>query len=150
MNSLFSFLGGPLKDLFNGVTGIINTIKGGSPEEKLAAQAQMLALQADLQEKLVAADLQFAQAQKDVIVAEAQGGSWLQRNWRPLMMVFFAVLVGTVVWTGGYVNGHQLDHDFVMEILSLIKLGLGGYVIGRTVEKTNAIENISNIFSKQK
>ncbi len=149
MGSVFSFLGGPLKDLFAGVTGIINTIKGGSPEEKLAAQSQVLALQADLQEKLVAADLQFAQAQKDVIVAEAQGGSWLQRNWRPLMMLFFAVIIGTVIWTGGFINGHLLDHDFLMEILSIIKLGLGGYVIGRTVEKTNAIENISNIFSKK-
>jgi hypothetical protein len=28
-----------------------------------------------------------------IVLAEAQG-SWLQRNWRPLLMVTFALLVG--------------------------------------------------------
>lgn len=135
MQSIFSFLSGPVKGLFDGVTGLINTIKGGSPEEKLALQAELAKLQNDFNQKLLDADVSFAQAQRDAIVAEANGHSWLQRNWRPLLMLFFAVIIGTVVWTGGYINGHLLDHDFVMEILGIIKLGIGGYVIGRTTEK---------------
>jgi len=135
MGKIFSFLAGPVKDLFDGAVGIINSIKGGSPEEKNAATLALAQLQSSFQEKLLAADEHFAEMQRDVIVAEAQGASWLQRNWRPMMMLFFATLIGTVIWTGGYVNGHALDHDFVMEILSIIKIGLGGYVVGRTVEK---------------
>jgi hypothetical protein len=50
-------------------------------------------------------------------------------------MLFFCTLIGTVVWTGGFVNGHQLDPNFVAEMMSIIKLGLGGYVVGRSAEK---------------
>lgn len=135
MGGVISFLTGPVKSLFDGAVGIINSIHGGSPEEKNAATLALAQLQTDFQAKLVEADLEIAKAQRDVIVSEAQGASWLQRNWRPLIMLFFAVVIGTVIWTGGYINGHLLDHDFVMEILSIVKLGLGGYVIGRTVEK---------------
>src|SRR6266550_781967 len=132
---IINFLTGPVKNLFEGAVGIINSIKGGSPEEKNAATFALAQLQTEFQSKLVEADLEIAKAQRDVIVAEAQGSSWLQRNWRPMMMLFFATLIGTVIWTGGYINGHALDHDFVMEILSIVKIGLGGYVVGRTVEK---------------
>ena len=146
MSGFLSFITGPVKGLFDGVSGLINTIKGGSPEEKLAAQTQLMEIQTAFQTKLLEADLQFAQAQRDVIVAEANGHSWLQRNWRPVTMLAMVFLIGVIVWTGGYVNGRQLDHDFVMEILSIIKVGLGGYVIGRSAEKI--APQIATIFKK--
>lgn len=132
---IINFLTGPVKNLFEGAIGIINSIKGGSPEEKNAATLALAQLQMEFQSQLVEADLEIAKAQRDVIVAEAQGASWLQRNWRPIMMLFFATLIGIIVWTGGFIHGHQLDHEVIMEILSTIKLGLCGYVAGRTVEK---------------
>jgi holin (3TMs family) len=135
MPGLLSILSGPIKDLFGGAVSLINSIKGGSPEEKNAATLALTQLQTDFQTKLVEADLEVAKAQRDVIVAEAQGNSFLQRNWRPLVMLFFCTLIGTVVWTGGYINGRQLDPAFVMEILTIIKFGLGGYVVGRSAEK---------------
>lgn len=135
MGGIVSFLTGPVKNLFDGAVGIINSIKGGSPEEKNAAALALAQLKTSFEEKLLEADEHFAAMQRDVIVAEANGHSWLQRNWRPLLMLFFAFLIGTVVWTGGYINGRQLDPNFVMEILYIVKLGLGGYVIGRSVEK---------------
>lgn len=150
MGGIVSFLTGPLKNLFEGAVGIINSIKGGSPEEKNAATLALAELQTTFQAKLVEADLEIAKAQRDVIVAEAQGASWLQRNWRPIMMLFFATLIGTVVWTGGYVNGHAIDHDFVMEILSIVKIGLGGYVVGRTVEKVTPAIATAITSNKQK
>lgn len=148
MQSILGFLTGPVKNLFDGVSGLINTIKGGSPEEKIALQTELAKMQNDFQQKLLDADLQIAQAQRDVIVSETTGHSWLQRNWRPILMLFFAVIIGTVVWTGGYVNGHQLDHDFVIEILSIIKLGLGGYVVGRTAEKITP--QVAQFFTQDK
>ena len=146
MAGILSLLTGPIKDLFQGAVGLINSIKGGSPEEKNAATLALSQLQTDFQLKLVEADLVIAQAQRDVIVSEATGASWLQRNWRPIMMLFFGVLIGTVVWTGGYVNGRQLDHEFVMEILSIVKVGLGGYVVGRSVEKI--APQVASMFKK--
>lgn len=72
------------------------------------------------------------QAQVDVIVAEAKGESWLQRNWRPLVMMDFALLITAhwLGWTSPNITEAVLDH-----LLEIIKIGLGGYVIGRSAEK---------------
>ena len=67
-----------------------------------------------------------------VVQAEATGESWLQRNWRPLTMVWFSALIG------GYWFGYtpdNLSEEAVLSLFGLIKLGLGGYVIGRSAEK---------------
>lgn len=143
---ILDILKGPVKGLFDGAVGIINSIKGGSPEEKNAATFALAQLQTSFQEKLIQADENFAAMQRDTIVAEANGHSWLQRNWRPMVMLSFVFLIGVVIWTGGYVNGHQLDREFVLEILSIIKLGLGGYVIGRSAEKI--APQVATIFKK--
>ena len=66
-----------------------------------------------------------------VVQAEATGESWLQRNWRPLTMVWFSALIG------GYWFGYTPDNlsdEAVLSLFGLIKLGLGGYVIGRSAE----------------
>ena len=67
-----------------------------------------------------------------MIRTEAQGESWLQRNWRPLtMMVFVGLIVGK--WLGYTAPG--VSEDLELRLLGLIEIGLGGYVIGRSVEK---------------
>lgn len=146
MPKLLSFLGSPINDLLKTIGGVIDNLHV-SETEKIAAQAQLAQVQASFEIKLAEFDTQWATAQRDVIVAEANGHSWLQRNWRPLMMLFFAVLIGIVTWTGGFINGRQLDPAFIMEILSIVKLGLSGYVIGRSVEKAGPA--IAKVFVKQ-
>jgi len=66
-----------------------------------------------------------------IIVAEAQGG-WLQRNWRPITMLTF---VGLVVcrWLG--LTDHTISEAVELELMALIKIGIGGYVVGRSAEK---------------
>ena len=66
------------------------------------------------------------------IQAEATGESWLQRNWRPLTMIWFSILLG------GYWFGYtpeNLSEEAILSLFGLIKLGLGGYVLGRSAEK---------------
>lgn len=131
---LAKLVGGPVKGLVDAVGGVIDKVTT-TDEERLAAQKELLQIERTFNVAIAQVDAEFAAQQKDVIVAEAAGKSWLQRNWRPSIMLFFAVIIGTIVWTGGFVNGRELNHDFVMEILNIIKLGLSGYVVGRTVEK---------------
>lgn len=84
-------------------------------------------------------------AQSEVIKAEAQGHSWLQRNWRPLVMVMFA---GIVAWNYVAVDILSWLHNAVapeiptpprLEIptgmWALLTAGLSGYVVGRSGEK---------------
>ena len=66
------------------------------------------------------------------VQAEATGESWLQRNWRPLTMIWFSFLVGAY-WFG--YTPENLSEEAVLSLFGLIKLGSGGYVIGRSAEK---------------
>ncbi len=68
-----------------------------------------------------------------IIVAEAKGDSWLQRSWRPLLMCLFGVIIANnylVVPLFG-TPAAAIPPD----MWDLLKLGVGGYVLGRSVEK---------------
>jgi hypothetical protein len=67
-----------------------------------------------------------------IITAEASG-SWLSSSWRPITMLIFLAMV--VSWWFGY-TPPNVTETLVLELFGLIKIGLGGYVIGRSVEKT--------------
>lgn len=73
-------------------------------------------------------------AQRDIIVAEAQGDSWLQKSWRPITMLSFLVLL--FVYWFGFAPDYIVDNPSVIEeVFEIIKIGLGGYVVGRSAEK---------------
>ena len=89
----------------------------------------------EIENKVVLQYLDFEKAlmtaQANVVRAEAQGHSWLQRNWRPVTMLTFLVM---------FVANQLglLPVPLPPEAMSLLKIGLGGYVIGRSVEKSGA------------
>jgi len=68
----------------------------------------------------------------DIIVAEAKGDSWLQRSWRPLLMLWFAGLVGAH-WLG--FTPDNLSQSTINQLLSIVQIGIGGYIVGRSGEK---------------
>jgi hypothetical protein len=67
-----------------------------------------------------------------VIKAEATSGSWLTANWRPLTMITFVALI-CAHWLG--FTAENLSEDQVISLLDIVKVGLGGYVVGRSGEK---------------
>lgn len=71
-------------------------------------------------------------AQRDTIVAEAKGESWLQRNWRPLTMLAFVGLI-IAYWFGFTVE--NISEAERLALFDIIQIGLGGYVFGRSAEK---------------
>ena len=95
-------------------------------------EIKRLEIQARLQESLIANQAQIEAAAAEVIKAEAEGESWLQRNWRPLTMMVFVTLI-VAKWTGYTAPG--VSEALELRLLGLIEIGLGGYVIGRSVEK---------------
>ena len=68
----------------------------------------------------------------NIIVAETKGDSWIQRNWRPITMLVFVGLV-VAKWLGFTAPG--VSEEIELALLDIIKVGLGGYVVGRSVEK---------------
>jgi len=89
-----------------------------------------------------------AQAQADVLKTEMQG-NWLQRSWRPLVMITFVILL-VIRWTG--IVNHEIDITLEGRLMDIIEIGLSGYVIGRSVEKvaTTVTANIDMPFLKKK
>lgn len=77
-------------------------------------------------------------AQSAVIVAEATGASWLQRNWRPGLMTLFGVIIANNYILYPYLSLFFTEApvlEIPPEMWSLLKLGIGGYVVGRSAEK---------------
>lgn len=75
---------------------------------------------------------------KEVIVAEANSDSWIAKNWRPLTMLVFTAIVANNYILYPYLSLFWSDAP-VLELppflWETIKIGLGGYVVGRSGEK---------------
>ncbi len=91
-----------------------------------------LELKSELEERADRYQIKILESQRDIIISEAQSGSFITRNWRPLVMVNFAALI-TAHWLG--YTPENLGEAEVIALLAIVKVGLGGYVVGRSGEK---------------
>jgi len=126
-----SLLGGPAG---SAVGSMVASALGVSNTPDAVAAAIKSDPQAAIKIRQIEAQLEQTrlEVRGQAIQAEATGESWLQRNWRPLTMIWFSILVG------GYWFGYtpeNLSEEAILSLFGLIKLGLGGYVLGRSAEK---------------
>lgn len=78
------------------------------------------------------AETRMRDAAASVLVAEIKGESWLQRSWRPIIMLTFAALIAAR-WFGIAAPG--LSEAEYLKLWGIVEFGLGGYVLGRSAEK---------------
>ncbi len=129
-----------LKDLVAGlispVTKLVDDLHT-STEEKLELKAKLAVVEADLAKAAMEYEAKVVSEQASTIRAEATSDSWLTKNWRPITMMFFLVVIGFAVFFGGVVpwSGVEIPELYVTEALSIVKIGLSGYVVGRSAEK---------------
>lgn len=122
-------LGSLAKDVRAAITGEL------SQDDKAKVEQKLL----DLQSKAQDVGQKLFEVQGDIVKAEAQGESWLQRNWRPvLMMSIVAIVVNNYILVP-YGQMFFPDSVAVLDLppalWDLMKIGVGGYVVGRTGEK---------------
>jgi len=120
--------------ILDGVIGLVDkAVLDKDEAEKLKAQLTEIFNKSDLERFTVE-----MKAQTEIIMAEAGGKSWLQRNWRPGLMALFGVII-----FNNYVLNPWLSAMFSINIMMeippdmwmLLKLGIGGYIVGRSTEK---------------
>lgn len=130
---LTKIFGGPASDLVKSVGGVIDNLTT-SDKEKLDARIALSAIEEKFNQDLLTADAATVKEQADVIKAEVESSSWMARNWRPiLMLVLTYILAHTYVLVPLFSLKPVILPDHMWELL---KLGMGGYIIGRSVEKT--------------
>ena len=110
---------------------LFNTVDKAVADKDLAAK-----LKADLQTQMLQSHTQELQAAARIVEAEAKS-NWFAASWRPLLMY---VLIFILVWN--YVLGPVILFLFKAtitielpgDVWTLLQIGLGGYVVGRSAE----------------
>jgi hypothetical protein len=97
------------------------------PDPAEAAKAQQ-----DMVMALLSQQASLNAAAGDIIKAEAQSEHWLAACWRPILMLTFGGLI-VARWLGWSAPG--ISEAEVLKLWDIVQLGLGGYVIGRSIEK---------------
>jgi len=121
MKKILEFFG---SNVFKSVSDLIDNLFTND-EERIDAKRRIFQV---LKEK----ELELQKLQTDIILAEAKG-NWLQRSWRPILMLAFGFIVIYVKFIAPLFDLRipELENEF----WNLLQLGIGGYVIGRTGEK---------------
>jgi len=117
--------------LIPAISGIINKL---IPDKEAAAQAQI-----KLMELSQSGELKELEAAMTVISAEAKSDHWIVAAWRPITMLTFVAIIANNYMIYPYLSLFWRDApilDLPPDMWQLLKIGLGGYVVGRSVEKS--------------
>lgn len=128
-------------DITESITGAIDSTLT-SDEEKLSKKNEITAI-------VTARLSEVISYQKDILTTEMQGSS-LQRNWRPIVMLAFAFIVVYRYFIAPVFHLELIDMPD--QFWTLLEFGIGGYVVGRSLEKVTdtVTKNIDIPFLKRK
>jgi len=110
---------------------LFSTIEKAVPDRDLQEK-----LKAQLNQQLLQSSTEELKAAASIVEAEAKAG-WFTASWRPLLMY---VLIFILVWNyilGPVIKiftGSIITFELPGDVWTLLQIGLGGYVIGRSGE----------------
>lgn len=127
---------GPLLELINGpVFSIIDKL---IPDSNLNSK-----LKAEIRQKTISHESEIVGAQRHILLQEISQGSLLTRSWRPVLMyiiILFLLVYGLILPLGDLFTPAKLAFNPRWQEIpdgfwSLLNLGVGGYIGGRSLEK---------------
>ena len=138
--NILNFISG----IFKPVADLVDNVHT-SEEERGKLRNELAKIQGDVQLRLLEYQQQvldyekkLVDARSSVLKAELEGKSWLQRNWRPILMLIIIIIIANnyilfpylSMWTDK-VKVLQLPNG----LYALLTAGVGGYIVGRSGEK---------------
>jgi hypothetical protein len=117
-----------LLPLFANIGGQIAKSLFPDPEEETKRRQ----IETEFSRAIVQHGADIEKAAASIINTEAASKHWLAANWRPLTMMVFVGLI-TARWLGFTPPG--MTEAELLSVYDLVKIGLGGYVVGRSAEK---------------
>lgn len=128
---------GPVSDLLSEVIE--------DPDERARIEAQ-------LRQRLLEHEGSLVEASRDVVVAETTSASWLARNWRPITMLSFVSIIVNNYIIVPWLQAFGIETVAVLDLpdafFTLLTIGIGGYVVGRSLEKTGSSISLGGNTSK--
>ena len=99
-----------------------------SEDERLAAKGHLLDVQAAAMQRVFDYERSTLEAQANIVSSEASSEHWLTATWRPItMLTMLTLVVGDAM--------RWLPNPLSEDAFTLLKIGLGGYLVGRSAEK---------------
>ena len=124
---------GKIGDLLGKVVGLVDDVVT-SDEERLQLKAPLFEMQAKVLALAIEAEKNVLDAQRAIITAETQSDSWLTKNWRPITALAFVSMMA-LSWIG-------VGPPVPEWMPTTINIMLGGYIGGRTLEKSVALAGV--------
>jgi hypothetical protein len=81
---------------------------------------------------------QIEASASQIILAEAKSESWIASSWRPILMMNITLIVSVnylIFPLIEVVSGNKMMIPLPDELWTLLTVGVGGYVVGRSGEK---------------
>jgi hypothetical protein len=130
-----------IRETVDSVGNIVDRLST-TDQEKLNAKTELTKVVTDSLEKITS-------MQSSMLLAEANG-NWLQRSWRPILMLSFGWII---IYSFFIAPAFNLPNTTPPEkFWVLLEIGMGGYVIGRSIEKVadTVTKNVDMPFLKKK
>lgn len=130
LSAVLSFLGGPVASI----------IDKAVPDRELATR-----LKHELQVAAISQESALAKSAGDIIAAEAKSDHPLAAQWRPILMLSITAILLNNYLIAPYAQaifGASVTLELPEPLWTLLTVGVGGYVMGRSAEK--AVRNWKN------
>lgn len=124
---IFSFIASIFKPASELVDDLIT-----SDEERIKLKNEIAKVQFEFQSKALEYETKLMESKASIIEAEAKSGHAITSMWRPIVMLCFTGIV-VARWFG--LTAENISPELESQLFSIIQLGLGGYIIGRSGEK---------------
>ena len=120
--------------ILSAVTPLLNKLIP-DPAQRADAEANLLKLHQ-------AGELKELESAMNIIVAEANSSHWIVAAWRPITMLTFTFIIANNYILYPYLSLFWQEAPKLTlppDLWALMKIGLGGYVTGRSAEKVAKI-----------
>lgn len=92
----------------------------------------------EIRAALISYEGEALKAARDVVTAEAKSEHWITAAWRPLTMLTFTAIVANNYIIAPYADAlfsAGIRLEMPAQLWELLKIGIGGYIVGRSGEK---------------
>ncbi len=118
--------------MFAALLPVLAPILGDVIRKIIPDQGEQSRIEAELSLAVMQRAQEIESAAADVVKTEAASEHWITATWRPIVMLVLTSLI-VARWLGYSAPG--ISEAEALKLWSIVEIGLGGYVIGRSAEK---------------